>query len=142
MEITIKHNKIEFKLFLRILIVVLFIILLQYVIKANSHAFIKHEAEVTASMQCLDANGSNKAFKFYKSGEERRLWTCYDNIDWYIIVTTSITKGKGIDREYDLRTAYKLEDETIQQLEKRKLAEGYIKVDEQLEPLQQFFEWE
>jgi hypothetical protein len=84
-----------------------------YIIKDSSHAWKKHstENEVLSAMDCLNKNGSSISYKVVENRENRNTWLCFDNNDWYSIVTKEKYKYEskyGSADVYELRTAFRV----------------------------------
>jgi hypothetical protein len=114
MELTINRDSNKSLCYI-IIIAVITIVVLVTTIHLAYHPVGKHKEGSLLAMVCLDGNGSNNAYKIFTKGQERRIWTCHSNVNWYIIITTTNRAKVGDDPDYQEITSFELEDETIEE---------------------------
>jgi hypothetical protein len=80
----------------------------------SNHAYKNHGENVDKALNCLNKNGSTRAFKSLKFIDSdgkilpTNTWLCLDGKDWYIIITTIFEKIGG-DKVARLVNAFELD---------------------------------
>lgn len=80
----------------------------------SGHAWTEHGTQVNAAFKCLNDRWSTRSFQTFGFKDtngtplKTNLWLCFDGLDWYAIVTTTLEKVGG-NRIGRLVTAYAID---------------------------------